>query len=73
MAWIEIDDDAWNAYKGSWALLGIRAEEKLIDMLEDRLWRESINVIENAERELVDYTPEAYVRREIGLEKEKNR
>lgn len=55
----------------SWALMGIRTDEKLIDILEQEIWRESLAVIAAAEEELIDDTPEAYVRREIGLEKER--
>jgi hypothetical protein len=60
-------------YKKSWALMGVRTEEKLIALLEDQLWEESLNVIEDSERQVIDDTPEAYVQREIGLEKERNR
>lgn len=51
--------------------MGIRTDEKLIDILEQEIWRESLAVIAAAEEELIDDTPEAYVRREIGLEKER--
>jgi hypothetical protein len=53
--------------------MGVRTEEKLIAYLEDDLWEKSLSAIEDSERQLIDDTPEAYVQREIGLEKERNR
>jgi hypothetical protein len=73
MVRIKIDDEVWQVYKKPWALMGVRTEEKLIALLEDQLWEESLNVIEDSERQVIDDTPEAYVQREIGLEKERNR
>ncbi len=37
------------------------------------LWEESVLVVEDVERQLVDNAPEAYVRKEIRLRKEKLR
>ena len=71
MVRIEIDDEVWQVYKKSWALMGVRTEEKLIAFLNDDLWEKSLSVIEDSERQLIDDTPEAYVQREIGLEKER--
>lgn len=70
MVRIEIDDEVWQVYKKSWALMGVRTEEKLIAYLQDDLWEKSLSVTEDSERQVIDYTPEAYVQREIGLEKE---
>ena len=70
MVRIEIDDEVWSLYKKSWALMGVRTDEELFRMLEDQIWEECMNVIECAEKQLIDDTPEAYVQREIGLEKE---
>lgn len=71
MVKIEIADEAWDVYKRSWALMGIRTDEELVRIFEGDLRETSISVLENAETELIDDTPEAYVRREIGLEKER--
>jgi hypothetical protein len=73
MVRIEIDDEVWQVYKKSWALMGVRTEEKLIAFLNDDLWEKSLSVIEDSERQLIDDTPEAYVQREIGLEKERKK
>jgi hypothetical protein len=67
MVRIEIDDEVWQVYKKSWALMEVRTDEKLIRILEDQIWRESISVIEAAEQEQVDDTPAAHAQREIGL------
>jgi len=53
--------------------MGVRTEEKLIAFLNDDLWEKSLSVIEDSERQLIDDTPEAYVQREIGLEKERKK
>jgi hypothetical protein len=71
MVQIEIDDEFGNCYKKSYALMGIREHEELIQILEDQLRRESVSVISDAEKHLIDDTPEAYVQREIGLMKER--
>jgi len=42
-------------------------------MLEDQIWENSLDCLDNAEKELIDDPPEAYFRREIGVEKEKKR
>lgn len=68
---IEIDDEVWNLYRKSWALLGVRDHYKLVKMLEDQMWEESSTSIESSRRQLIDDTPEAYVQREIGLEDER--
>lgn len=73
MVKIEIDDEVWSLYKKSWALMGIRTDEKLIDILEKEIQRESLAIIDAAKKDLIDDTPEAYVQREIGLEKERKR
>jgi hypothetical protein len=53
--------------------MGVRREEKLVEHLQDQLWEESLNVIEESERQVIDDTPEAYAQREIGLEKERRK
>lgn len=73
MVEIEIDDEVWRLYKKSWALMGIRTDEKLVGILEQEIWRESLAIVDAAEKDLIDDTPEAYVQREIGLEKERKR
>jgi hypothetical protein len=72
MVRIEIDDEVWGVFKRSWAVMGVRTDEHLIRMLEIDLWEGAISVLETAERALISDTPEAYVRREIGLEKERS-
>jgi hypothetical protein len=71
MVTIEIRDDVWKVYQQSWALMGIRGHKELVKMLEDDLFDKSKTVIEDAETHLIDDTPEAYFRREIGIIKEK--
>ena len=71
MVWIEIDDEAWELYKKSWALFGVRTHEKLVKMLNIDVREDSIIVIEDSERQLMSDEPEALMRREIGLIKEK--
>ena len=73
MVRIEIDDEVWQVYKKSWALMGVRTEEKLVAFLEDDLREKSLSVIDDGERLLIGDTPEAYVQREIGLEKERSK
>jgi hypothetical protein len=68
---IEIRDDVWKVYQQSWALMGIRGHKELVKMLEADLFDKSKTVIEDAEIHLIDNTPEAYFRREIGIIKEK--
>ena len=70
MVRIEVDDEVWRVYRQSWALLGIRTDEQLIKLLEMQLMEESASVVEDAETELIDDTPEAYVQRQIGLLKQ---
>ncbi len=73
MVKIEIDDEVWQVCKKSWALMGVRTEGELIACLQDDLWERSLGVIEDSESQLIDDTPEAYVQREIGLEKERKK
>jgi hypothetical protein len=68
---IEMDDAVWSKFKKSWALMGVRDHDKLIEMLEEQVKRESDSVIKDSETVLIDDTPEAYVQREIGLEKQR--
>ena len=70
MVRIEISDSVWERYKLSWALIDIREHRDLVKMLEGDLLCASDSVIEDAERHLMDDTPEAYARREIGFMKE---
>lgn len=71
MVQIEIDDEVWELFKASWALMGIRTHDELVRMLEVEMWENSSIVLDDAEVHLMDDTPEAYVRREIGLERER--
>jgi hypothetical protein len=73
MVLIRIDDEVWEKFRSSWAMFGVKTEEKLIRMLEDQIWENSLDCLANAEKELIDDSPEAYFRREIGMEKEKKR
>ena len=68
---IEIDDEVWELYKKSWALLGTKTHEGLIKMLEVQLWEESYGCIEDGKKQLMSDEPEALVLREIGLMEEK--
>jgi hypothetical protein len=49
MVLIEIRGDAWEVYKRSWALMGIRSHDELVRILEDDIEEKSISVIEDAE------------------------
>lgn len=40
MVRIEIDDEVWHVYKKSWALMGVRTEEKLIAFLSKKSKRD---------------------------------
>ncbi len=71
MVTIEIDDEVWELYKKSWALLGVRAHYELVRILEIDMQERSSDAIEDAKNHLIDDTPEAYVQREIGLQKER--
>ena len=73
MVWIEIDDDAWTLYARSWALMGVKTFEGQVKMLEVYLRESSLTVQEDAEHNLISKEPEALVRREIGLMKERIR
>jgi|WetSurSiteA1Bulk_404760.scaffolds.fasta_scaffold381443_1 hypothetical protein len=70
---IEVDDEVWLKYKKSWALMGVRNHDQLTEMLEEQISQESDSVIQEAEIELLDDTPEAYVQREMGLEKDRRK
>lgn len=60
-------------FKKSWALMGIREHNALVRMLEDTIFDSSVDVIEDAKRQLLDDTPEAYIQREIGLKQERRK
>ena len=49
---------------------GRTGDDQLVKFLEMELSENSISVIEDAEKQLLDDTPEAYVQREMGVEKE---
>jgi hypothetical protein len=65
MVKIEIDDEVWNLYRKSWVLCGVRDHYKQVKMLEDQLWTESSEIIEDLQWEF-----EAYGQQEIGLKEE---
>jgi len=69
LVWIEIDDEAWELYKKSWALMGVKTHAGLVRMLERYIRESSMDVLGDAENILVSDEPEALVRREIGLMK----
>jgi len=50
---IEIDDEVWEIYKKSWALLGTKTHEDLVRMLEVQLWEESYNCIKDSKKSLI--------------------
>jgi len=68
---IEVDDEIWNIYKRSWALFGVKTHAELVRMLERYMEEGSMEVLNGAERILISDEPEALVRREIGLAKER--
>lgn len=68
---IEIDDEVWEIYKKSMALLGVRTHEELVRMIEIQLWEESYGCIEDGKKQLMSDEPEALVLRAIGLMEEK--
>ena len=73
MVKIEIDDNVWSLFKKSLALMDVRGDDQLVRFLEMELTENSISVIEDAEKQLLDDTPEAYVQREMGREKERRK
>ena len=73
MVSIEIDDKVWSVFKKSWALLGVKTEEELIEMLECELQEESDAVIVLGGRELLSEEPEALVLRAIGARDQKRK
>jgi len=73
MVLIGIDDEAWNTYKKSWALFGVRTHKELTRMLELYLQESSQECIEYAKRHLISNEPEALVSRGIGLREEKQK
>ena len=52
MVKIEIDDKLWRLYKKSWIPFGVTTEDKVIVMLEDFMWREAVDVLKGADKEL---------------------
>jgi hypothetical protein len=73
MVIIEVDDDVWEAISRAWALLGIRGYDNVARFLEQGLWEEANDMLDDAEKQLMSDEPEALVRRAIGIEKEKER
>ena len=51
MVKIEIDDEVWNLYRKSWLLVGIRDHYKQVKILEQQLWAESSEIIEDLQWE----------------------
>ena len=68
---IEVDDEIWNLYKRSWALFGVKTHAELVRMLERYLEECSGDVLQEAESILISHEPEALMRREMGLMKER--
>jgi len=71
MVIIDIDDEIWEAVTCAWALLGIRGHDALVKFLENGLWEECNDMLDDGEKMLISDEPEALVRRAIGIEKEK--
>lgn len=71
MVIVDIDDEVWDVYRRSWALMGVRGDKELVRFLEIDMWEHSCDVLEHAEHQLLSDEPEALVRRVIGIEKEK--
>jgi hypothetical protein len=65
MVKIKIDDEVWNLYRKSWILCGVKDHYKQVQMLEDQLWAESSEIVEDLQSEF-----EAYAQREIDLKEE---
>jgi hypothetical protein len=53
--------------------MDVRGDDQIVKFLENELTENSISIIEDAEKQLLDDTPEAYVQREKGLEKERRK
>ena len=70
MVWIKVGDWVWNPYMKSLASTNVRMNERLVEMFEDQLQEEPIDIIEDAKKDLIDDTPEAYISRKIELKKE---
>jgi hypothetical protein len=60
-------------FKKSCASFGIKDYKDLVKELNASIKTNSEFIIGDAERQLIDDTPEAYVQREIGLEKERKK
>lgn len=63
--------EAWDLWKRSWALWGARTDDELIKYLEIHMRESSMDVLESAENCLISDEPEALMRREMGLMKER--
>jgi hypothetical protein len=72
MVIIDIDDEVWDVYRRSWALMEVRGYKELVRFLEIEMWEHSCDVLEHAEHQLLSDEPEAFVRRAIGIDKKKN-
>jgi hypothetical protein len=70
MVIIDIDDEVWEAVTRAWALLGIRGQDALVRFIENGLWEECNDMLDDGEKTLISDEPEALVRRAIGIEKE---
>jgi len=69
MVIIDIDDEVWEAVTRAWALLGTRGHDALVRFLENRLWEECNDILDDGEKMLLSDEPEALVRRAKGIEK----
>ena len=52
MVKMEIDDELWRLYKKSWALFDVKTEDKVIVMLEDSMWRSTVDALNGADKKL---------------------
>jgi hypothetical protein len=62
MVILEVDDVVWAKYWKSWALMGVKEYNRLIEVLEDQIVpRIRLSYSRCRERALKDDTPEAYL------------
>jgi len=52
MVKIEINDELWRLYKKSWALFDVNTEDEVMLMLEDSMWRSTVDALKAADKKL---------------------
>ena len=68
--WIELDDEVWDLLKKSWFIWGVKTDEEIIKMLNQRIWEDAYIAVNDAKRHLISEEPEALMTREIGIMEE---